>query len=87
MFPTSICARNIAIKLLSELNLHEKPHLKSQLTAEAFSTLRGIAEFGLSFIVNTNNRLCVLDKMTNSVSSIQVYIQRLVDIQKVCKNF
>lgn len=81
--PTSICARNIAIKLLSELNLHEKPHLKSQLPAESFSILRGIAEFGLSTIVNTSNRLHALDKMNKSISLTQTYIQRLIDIEKV----
>jgi hypothetical protein len=62
---------------LAELNLHDKPHLKSQVPAETFSMMRGVAEFGLSTIVNTNNRLCAFDRLRSSVSSIQTYIQRI----------
>ncbi|KAI6182875.1 Midasin [Aphelenchoides bicaudatus] len=77
LIPLSICARNIALRLLSELNLHNKPHLKSQISTETFAVMRGLTEFGLGTIVNTNNRLSALTCLKSSMSSIQTYIQRL----------
>jgi hypothetical protein len=79
----SVCARNIAIKLHSEFNFQQKPHLKSQLPERSFNTLRGIVEFGLSSIVNTNNHLKALDTMQASLSLTQSNLGRLIEIQKV----
>ncbi|KAI6241257.1 Midasin [Aphelenchoides fujianensis] len=66
---SSIAVRNVAIKSL----------------AAHFALLKGVVEFGLSVIVNTNNRTNSLVKTADSIRSARVSLGRLLEIKEVAR--
>ncbi|KAI6207833.1 Midasin [Aphelenchoides besseyi] len=78
---SSVFVRNVAVKSLAVLNLHDKPHLRSQLSPKHFALLKGTVEFALSVIVNTNNRARSLVQTAESLRDARISIDRLLEIQ------
>ena len=81
-FRSCAVVRNMVMRLVNQLNANKQPHILKQVTVQMIAHIRGLTEFGFSYLLNM---ISVFKKLSQNISSIQTYKEKLELFYEISK--